>query len=85
MKKAKYWLCSIYYDTADETELLIDISLSFGPVIEVLGPGHFRSMVKNRVKRQHELLYRTLCGVNIFYANRPPARTGQTACSKHKG
>ena len=58
-EEGKYWLCSIYYDTADETELLIDI-LSFGPVIEVLGPGHFRSMVKNRVKRQHELLYGTV-------------------------
>lgn len=58
-EEGNYWLCSIYYDTADETELLIDI-LSFGPVIEVLGPGHFLRMVKNRVKRQHELLYGTL-------------------------
>lgn len=50
------YLCSIYYDVADETELLIDI-LSFGPVIRVLGPEAFLSQVKERVKRQYELLY----------------------------
>ena len=50
------WFCSIYYDTADETELLIDI-LSFGPVVEVLGPEEFLRKVKQRVKRQYELLY----------------------------
>ena len=53
------WLCSIYYDTADETELLVDI-LSFGPVVEVLGPERFLKRVKERVKRQYELLYGTL-------------------------
>ena len=51
------WLCSIYYDSADETELLIDV-LSFGPVVKVLGPESFLAQVKERVKRQHELLYR---------------------------
>lgn len=52
------WLCSIYYDSADETELLIDV-LSFGPVVKVLGPKSFLAQVRERVKRQHELLYRT--------------------------
>ncbi|WP_455618393.1 WYL domain-containing protein [Eisenbergiella sp.] len=51
------WLCSIYYDSADETELLIDV-LSFGPVVKVLGPEAFLAQVRERVKRQHELLYR---------------------------
>ena len=50
------WLCSIYYDPADETELLIDL-LSFGPVIRILGPESFLSEVRRRVKRQHELFY----------------------------
>lgn len=58
-EEGKYWLCSIYYDTADETELLIDI-LSFGPVVEVLGPEHFLKMVKNRVRRQYKMLFGTL-------------------------
>ncbi len=50
------WLCSIYYDPADETELLIDL-LSFGPVIRILGPEPFLAEVRRRVKRQHELFY----------------------------
>lgn len=52
----KCWLCSIYYDLADETELLIDI-LSFGPVVQVLEPKTFVGQVRERVRRQHELLY----------------------------
>ena len=53
------WLCSIYYDMADETELLITI-LSFGPVVRVLGPEPFLKQIKHRVRRQHELLYSNL-------------------------
>lgn len=52
----KCWLCSIYYDLADETELLIDI-LSFGPVIRVLGPKSFVRQIRSRVERQHQLFY----------------------------
>lgn len=52
------YISSIYYDPADETELLIDI-LSFGPVIRVLGPQPFLELVKQRVKRQHDLFYGT--------------------------
>ena len=49
------WICSLYYDPADETELLIEL-LSFGPVIRILGPERFLSQVRERVRRQHELL-----------------------------
>lgn len=52
----KCWLCSIYYDLADETELLIDI-LSFGPVVQVTGPDSFVSQIQKRVRRQHNLFY----------------------------
>lgn len=55
-KETGSWLCSIYYDMADETELLIDI-LSFGPVVKVLGPESFLRQVKTRVRRQHQLFY----------------------------
>lgn len=50
------WVCSIYYDPSDETELLIEL-LSFGPVIRILGPENFLTQVRRRVKRQHELFY----------------------------
>ena len=53
------WLCSIYYDPADETELLIEL-LSFGPVIRILGPESFLTEVRKRMRRQHELLYSEL-------------------------
>ena len=51
----KCWICSIHYDLADETELLIDI-LSFG-----LWSGYWPLrplyVIRKRVKRQHELFY----------------------------
>ena len=50
------YICRIYYDTSDETELLIDI-LSFGPSIRVLGPDHMISLIRERVTRQHRLFY----------------------------
>jgi hypothetical protein len=49
------YLSYIYYNKQDETELLIRI-LSFGPVIRVLGPENFLTLIKDRVKRQAELL-----------------------------
>ena len=52
---ADKYVCYIYYDKKDETELLIRI-LSFGPVIRVLGPEEFLGLVKERVKRQWQLL-----------------------------
>lgn len=51
------YLCSIFYDPQDETELLIEL-LSFGPVIRVLGPETMLSQIRERVARQHELFYK---------------------------
>lgn len=48
------YLCSIYYDKQDETELLIDI-LSFGPVIQVLSPNSFLRQIRERVQKQMDL------------------------------
>ena len=45
----------LWYDNQDETELLIRL-LSFGPVIEILGPQSLREQAKLRIKRQAELL-----------------------------
>ena len=46
----------MWYDEQDETELLIML-LSFGPVIEILGPEKLRKQAKERLMRQYELLY----------------------------
>ena len=54
-KRGEY-ICSIYYDRADETELLVEL-LSFGPVISILASEPFLAQARERVKRQHELLY----------------------------
>lgn len=48
---SNHYLCRIYYNKCDETELLIQI-LSFGPVIRVLGPDDFLSQIRNRVEMQ---------------------------------
>lgn len=45
----------LYYDRADETELLIQL-LSFGAAVEILAPKEFRAQAARRVKRQAELL-----------------------------
>ena len=45
----------LWYDEQDETEVLIML-LSFGPVIEILGPHKLREQAKIRIKRQAELL-----------------------------
>ena len=46
--------CRIWFNSDDETELLIRI-LSFGPVVKVLGPDHFLQQIKERIKRQMEI------------------------------
>lgn len=58
-EETKTWICSLFYDMADETELLIEI-LSFGPVIRVLGPDAFLEQIRARVIRQHELFYKPI-------------------------
>lgn len=55
--QSRRWRCSIYYDRADETDLLIDV-LSFGPVVKVLGPASFLQQVRKRVERQYRLLWK---------------------------
>lgn len=45
----------LFFDKQDETELLIRL-LSFGPVLEILGPPDFRAQAAARVRRQYELL-----------------------------
>lgn len=47
---------SIYYDSQDETELLIML-LGFGPVLKITGPEDFLEKVRERVERQYELFY----------------------------
>lgn len=46
---------NIFYDRADETELLI-LLLSFGAAVEILSPKIFRDQAAERIKRQAELL-----------------------------
>ena len=58
-EKRGVYVCSIYYDPGDETELLIEL-LSFGPVIRVLGPESMLAQIRLRVASQHQLLYRDL-------------------------
>lgn len=48
--------CTIYYDKADEKEILIRL-LSFGPLIKVIEPDNFVGMMKKRILRQRNLLY----------------------------
>jgi predicted DNA-binding transcriptional regulator YafY len=50
------YTCSIWYDPAQETELLIRL-LQFGPVVRVLGPEHFLKQVKERVQKQYWLIH----------------------------
>ena len=50
------YTCRIWYDSADEPELLINI-LSFGPTVKVVGPSRFLNQVKDRIHRQ-QLLFR---------------------------
>ena len=56
-RDAETGVCTVqlYYDKQDETELLIQL-LSFGPVLEILGPPDFRAQAAERVRRQYELL-----------------------------
>lgn len=42
---------TLQYDQNDETELLIRV-LSFGPVLEVVAPGMFRQLMRNRIQKQ---------------------------------
>lgn len=50
----------LYYDKADETELLIRL-LSFGAAVEILKPEGFRRQAAERVAQQFELTFKTPC------------------------
>lgn len=54
-EKSGEYLCRIYYDKKDETELLIRV-LSFVPMVRVLEPPSFLHQVKERIFRQNYLL-----------------------------
>ena len=51
----KNYHIKIYYDKEDETELLIRV-LSFGATIKVVGPERFVNQIKDRLKKQRELM-----------------------------
>lgn len=53
------YICSIFYNKADETELLIRL-LSFGPVIRILSPETLVSSARERINRQADLMGRYL-------------------------
>lgn len=44
----------IYYDTSDETELVIRV-LSFGPLVEVIEPQSFRNLIIERLESQKNI------------------------------
>jgi len=48
------YTCRVWYDPADETELLIRV-LSFGPTVRVLGPASFLKQMHERIHRQVRL------------------------------
>ncbi|MCH5191522.1 MAG: WYL domain-containing protein [Oscillospiraceae bacterium] len=47
----KHYTVHIKYDKDDETEMVIRI-LSFGPMVEVIGPNDFRNLIIERLQRQ---------------------------------
>lgn len=49
------YTCQLFYDAADETELLIRI-LSFGPTVKVLSPQAFLDQIKERLAKQLSLI-----------------------------
>ena len=51
----KHYTVRIRYDISDETELLIRV-LSFGPKVYVTDPPRFVNLIRNRLKKQQNLL-----------------------------
>ena len=47
------YACLIYYNKNMETELLIE-TLSFGPMVEVVGNSYFLEQVKARLRKQRD-------------------------------
>ncbi len=59
------FICRIFYNSQDETELLIRI-LSFGPVVKVLSPEHFLHKIKERIYKQFKLNSSEFAGADIL-------------------
>jgi len=49
----KHYRMTLYYRQEDETELLIKI-ISFGPLVKVVEPDHFASLIRERIERQYQ-------------------------------
>ncbi|MDR1794643.1 MAG: WYL domain-containing protein [Erysipelotrichaceae bacterium] len=47
--------CKLWYSPLDEIEIVIRI-LSFGPMIQVIGPQHFIALIQERLRKQRECL-----------------------------
>lgn len=47
----KHYKITVSYDKDDETEIVIRI-LSFGPMLKVVAPAHFKNLIKERLMRQ---------------------------------
>ena len=45
----------LWYDEQDETDVLIRL-LSFGPVIEIMGPANLREQARQRIRKQYEYI-----------------------------
>lgn len=62
-------LVRIWFDSQDETELLIRL-LGFGPVLRIIGPEGFRRQAAERVERQYRLLFsesdESICYTNFL-------------------
>ncbi len=56
-KENDCYICKLYYEKQEESELLIRI-LSFGPVVKVLGHEVFLKQVKERVFKQYDLIHK---------------------------
>ena len=54
-KRDDDYFVRLSYEKDDETEIVIRI-LSFGPVLEVVGPKHFRELIRERLKRQMDMM-----------------------------
>ena len=55
------YICAMRYNTSDETEVLIRV-LSFGPTIRVIAPDEFICEIRDRVKKQSELIRLSIKG-----------------------
>ncbi len=60
-EESRSCLVHLWYDTQEETELLIRL-LGFGPVVEILSPPEFRAQAAKRTAKQYALLHNQQAG-----------------------